>query len=73
MPETESRPEFTDTAGNEIGVLIEIGSGAKRVNFLRLTKALEIENLPARNLLEHDANVIAVCMLHLIEPKKAIG
>src|SRR5436190_21521740 len=60
MPETESRPEFTDTTGNEICVFIEIGGGAKRANFLRITEALEIEHLPARNLLKHDANVVAV-------------
>ena len=73
VAETDSGPEFTDTTGHQIRIFIEIGSGAKRANFRRLAKALEIEHLPARNLFEHDANIIAVCMLHLIEPQKAIG
>src|SRR5437763_9433736 len=72
VPETEPCPEFTNTTGHQICVFVEICSGAKRANFFRITEALQIKHLPARNFFEHHSNVIAVCMLHLIQPKKAI-
>src|SRR6266481_2651794 len=56
MPETESRPKFTYTTGNQIRVFIQIGSGAKRANFLRVIEALKIEHLATRDLLQHHAN-----------------
>src|SRR5437867_8621942 len=51
MPETKARPEFADTTGNQIGVFVQIGGGAKRANFLRIVEALEIEHLAMRDLL----------------------
>src|SRR5215813_2880058 len=72
MPETESRPKFTDTTGHQVRVSIEIGSGAERANFLRITKALKIEHLATSNFFEHDANVVAVCVLRCFQTSKII-
>src|SRR5262249_15898030 len=71
LPETESRPKFTDTTGNQIGVFVEIGSGGEGADFLRIIKALQVEHLAACDFFEHHTNVIAVGMLRPIEPGKA--
>src|SRR4029077_12863495 len=55
MPETESRPKFTYTAGNQIRVFIQIGSGAKSANFLWVIEPLQIKHLAAGNFLQHHA------------------
>ena len=72
MPETEPRPKFTDTTGNQIRVFIQIGSGAECANFLRIVESLQIEHLAPRDFAEHDANVVAIGMLDLVQPIKAI-
>ena len=72
MPKTESRPKFSDTTSNQIGVFIQIGSCSERANFLRIIEALQIEHLAVSDFLEHDANVLAIGLLHLIEPTKTI-
>src|SRR5262249_13407012 len=70
MPETESRPKFTYTTGNEISVLIKIGSSAERVNFLRIVETLQIEHLAVRDVFEHHANIGAIRLLDLLKPIK---
>jgi hypothetical protein len=40
VPETESRPKFTDTTGNQIGVFLEICSGTQRPDLPRITETL---------------------------------
>ena len=44
MPETESRPKFTDTAGNEIRIFVQISGSAQRTNSLRVIEALQVEH-----------------------------
>src|SRR2546428_10545306 len=73
MPETEPRPKFTDTTGNQIRVFIQIDGGSERANFLRIIESLQIEHLAPRDLLEHDANVVAIGLFDLVQPIKAIG
>jgi hypothetical protein len=73
VPETESRPKFTDTACNQIGVFVEICSGTQRADLLRITETLQVEHLATRNFFEHKANVVAVCVLHSFQASQAIG
>ena len=72
MPETESRPKFADTTGNQISVFVQISGEAERVNFLRIIEALQIEHLPTRDFLQDNANVCAIRLLQMVEPIKTI-
>jgi hypothetical protein len=64
VPETKSRPKFTDTASNQISVIVEICSGTQRPDLVWIIEALQVEHLAARNFFEHKANVAAVCVFH---------
>src|SRR5437667_10171659 len=72
MPETESRPKFTDTTSNQISVLIQIGSCPERADFLRIIETLQIEHLAVSDFLVHAANVVSIGLLDLTEPTKTI-
>src|SRR5436190_23089787 len=72
MPETEPRPKLTDTTGNQIRVFIQIDSGSERANFLRIIESLQIEHLAASDFAEHDADVVTIGLLDLVQPIKAI-
>src|SRR5262249_5997625 len=71
LPETESRPKFTDTTGNQIGGFVEIGSGGEGPDFLRIIKELQGERPVAWDFFEDHKNVIAGGMVRPIEPGKA--
>ena len=45
VPETESRPKFADTTGNQVGVFVEIRSSTKRADLLRIIETLQVEHL----------------------------
>src|SRR5262245_54585250 len=73
VPETLSRPKFTNTPCNQIGIFLEICSGAQRLDLLRIIETLQVEHLAAHNFFEHKANVISVGVLHSFKASQAIG
>jgi hypothetical protein len=73
VPETESRPKLANTPGNQISVFVEVRSGIKRADLLRIIETLQVEHLATRNFFEHNANVVAICVLHCFETAQAIG
>jgi hypothetical protein len=44
----------------------------ERADFCRVVEALQIEHLTAADFLEHEANVIAIRRLHMLQPLQAI-
>src|SRR6476620_6978948 len=72
VPETESRPKFADTTGNQISVFVKIRSTTKRADLLRTIEALQVEHLAARDFFQHKANTVAVCVLHFFKASQAI-
>src|SRR5215475_3411303 len=70
---TESRPKLTNATGNQIGVFVEIRSGTKGSHLLLAIETLQVKHLTARNFFEHNANVVAVRVLHSFQAGQVIG
>ena len=63
MPETQVRPEFSDTARHEIGVFIQFYCGGKRARNVASAKPIQVERLspidPSKNLPHFTPIIIA--------------
>src|SRR4029079_4150146 len=67
VAETESRPKFADTTGNQIRVFVKIRSGAQRADLLRIIETLEVKHLAPCNPFQNNANVVSISMLRSFE------
>ncbi len=68
MAKTQPGPKFSRTAGNEIGVFVELGRRFQSDDLLWISETLEIEDLAAVNLFKHRPDFFAVEHFALIEP-----
>ncbi len=73
MSKTEPCPKFADTPGHEISVFVQIDGGGERVNFGRITEALQVERLALCDFREHGANVVPISPIQLLEPFQTMG
>ena len=78
MSEAKSRPEFADTACNQICVLVQFAGGLERANFRWIIRhgesvhwgiePMQIEHLAVGDFLKHISNVIAIGFRGLFDP-----
>ena len=70
--ETEARPKFSDTSGDKVSVLVEIGRGGKRLH-VRAAESLKVERLPSIDFLQNSAHLASVALFQGIEPGERSG
>jgi len=61
-------PKFTDASGNQVGILVEIGSRRKSPHFFPTPKTFQVQNLTPGDFLENLPDFTTILITQLFEP-----